>query len=198
MAARFFLLPIETVDGRRVPKYFAAPRIDDTGRLMSPWSMFDYGLQPIALLASDISGADLTVLQGAGDVQVVPANIDNTIGAGALAATRQALEDLWIPGNWVTASNTWREVLRVVAGLFQFAQRYNGLHHEELMQGAPNLSLTLGDLSAARRQKIQETCDSFGYDTSGFTLSSTLRDVLKFLGDAWGAASFQFGAIATL
>ena len=196
MATRFYLLPIEVISGARGPKYlkwrFASAGMD------VPWSMMDYGLQDTALVCADVTAGQHTTLSGNADVVSVPTNIDGNVTAGALSAVRASLESLWIPGNWVTTSHTYRQVLRVVAGLFQFAQRHHALHGEMLMQGAVNFNLTLGDLSAARRDRINATATSFGYDTSGFTLASTLRDVLKFLGDAWGSSQFVFGNLATL
>lgn len=196
MAARFYILPIETISGSRGPKYLKW-KLNPTG-LAVQWSMFDYGLQDTALVAADLTITQHNTLSANSDVVSVPLNIDDNIAAGALSTVRAQLEALWIPGNWVQTTHTYRQVLRVVAGLFQFAQRHHGLHNEPLMQGTVNWNLTLGDLSQARRDRIQATANSFNYNTNHFTLSSTLRDVLKFLGEAWGETAFFFGNVITL
>lgn len=197
MTVRFYLLPIETTGNTRGPKYFKWRFCQDC-TLDVPRSTKDYGLRPTALVAADVTPEQHTFLAGQPDVTSVPANIDNNISAAALLTVRSALEGLKVPGNWVTTGHTYREVLRAVAGLFQFAQRHHALHGEMLVESNVNLDLVWSEVPASKRQRVQETADSLGYDTSPVTGAWTLRETLQYLANLWGEASFQFGNLATL
>lgn len=197
MTVRFYLVPIEIVGSARGPKYFKWRFCQDC-TLDVPRSAMDYGLRPIMLVAADVSAEQHTFLAGQPDVTTVPANIDNNVSAAALPAVQSALEGLKVPGNWVTTGHAYREVLRAVAGLFQFAQRHHALHAEMLVENNVNLDLTWADVPQAKRQRVQETADSLGYDTSPVTGSWTLRETLKHLADLWGESEFHFGSLTTL
>ncbi len=195
MTVRFYLIPIDVVNNRRGPKYLKW-RENPTG-LDVPWSMMDYGLVNTALVAADVTSPQHNQLAQEVDVTAIPANIDDTVSTQALATVRSELEALNIPGNWVTTSHTYREILRVVAGLFQFAQRHHGLHNKIVLPNENNMDQNWGDLPAAVRSELAATADSFGYDTSGVTASTPIRAILKNLADQWGEQEFNMG-ITTL
>lgn len=197
MTIRYYLVPVEEVGSARGPKYFNWRFCVDCS-LNVPWSAMDYGLRPTMLIATDVTNGQHNGLAAASDVTTVPTNIDNTVSAAALSAVRAALEGLKIPGNWVTTAHTYREVLRAVAGLFQFAQRHQALHNEPLVEGNVDLSMTWSEVPQAKRQRVQATCDDLGYDTSPVTGAWTLGQTLKYLADLWGDTTFIFGNITTL
>jgi len=146
-----------------------------------------YGFnEEVYLVAADVTTQQHNALAAHTDVTTIPANIDGNISAGALTAVKAALEALRIPGNWVTTSHTYRQVLRMVAGLFQFSKRHFKLHSKILIPTANNMDQTWGDLPLLVRQELQATADSFGYDYSGVTGSTTIRTILKSLADQWG------------
>lgn len=195
MEIRFYLIPIEMINAGRGPKYIKW-RFNPDG-LDVQWSMKDFGSLDIGLIAVNADQADHDILSAAEDVTAIPANLDNNIPAGALNTVRAELEALGIPGNWVGTSNTYREVVRFVAGLFQFAQRHAGLHDSQQIRPTNvNLSNTWSDLPAQWRSNLQATADSFGYDYSGVTGATTLRVVLKALGDQWADTPIHFGFIS--
>lgn len=191
MAIRYMLMPMEEISGGRGPKYLLW-RNNPTG-LDVPWGMFDFGLLPTGLVACDVTNAQFNTLTGNSDVTGVPANIDNQIGAGALSAVRANLESLRIPGNWIQSTNTYREVLRFVSGLFQFAQRLHGLHQRILIPDTLNLDNTWGDIPQGWQDDLRDTADSFNYDYSQVNASTPIRAILKSLGDQWGNTPFNLG-----
>lgn len=198
MAIRFYLLPIESNGNARGPKYFPWRYDPDPPALIqATCSNMDFGLVPTMLVAADVTPAQHTTLSANADVTSIPQNIDATITAGALSAVRAALENLKIPGNWATTGNTYREVLRMVAGLFQFAQRHQGLHGQTIIPDNINLNMTWGNIPQAWQQNLQATADSFGYDYSQVTGSTTVRVILKNLADQWGNQPIYMG-ITTL
>lgn len=153
----------------------------------------DYGLMPVSLTVANVTDSFHAFLASQADVTDVPLNIDNQISAGALSQVQDALETLKIPGTWVTTAHTYRQILRAVAGLFQFAGKYHEMHNEPLVDAGVNLSLTWAQVPPAKKAKIIATADFFQIDYSPVTNTWTLRQILKLLADWWQASTFQFG-----
>lgn len=189
MTIRFYVVPLIGAgvhgDARR-PKYIAA--ISGLA-----WGAMDYGLYDVALVAADVSAGQHTSISANSDVVSAPANIDNTITAGALTNVKSALEALNIPANWATTANTYRDVLRVVAGIFQFAQRYHGMHNKQLLPSGVTLDTQFQDLPAAMQTELVDVADSMQIDRSGATGTITVRQILKAFADAWQGKTFYIG-----
>lgn len=181
MTVRFFLWPVETNGASRGPKYLPWRYDPDPPALLNvPWSPLDFGLEPTALIAADVDAAQLATIAAQLDITVIPSNLDLQVGAN-LATVQASLELLNIPGDFVTAGNTYRQVLRGLIAIFSVAQRFNGLGNGRLFPAGITLATTLGAVSVSVRQQLQEAAEAKDYDYSGLTLSSTLRDVLKKL-----------------
>jgi len=196
MAIRFYLVPIETVDGnKRGPKYLLWRFTESIAPLDVRWSGMDYGLEPVILVWADVDAVQHTTLSTNVDVISIPANIDATITAGVLPAVKSALEALNVPAGWVTTGHTYRQVLRIVAGLFQFAQRHHGVHLERLFSGGFDLNTQFNTLPLAVRQRLVATANSLNYDTLDLSGSSTIRQILKNLADQWGSKPIVMGGI---
>lgn len=198
MTVRYYLVPVEEVQQGNVvfrgPKYFrwrfGTGTIDP---INGEGQWLDYGLRPVMLVCANVSAGDHTTLAAAADVTDVPLNIDATITAGALQAVQDALENIKVPGTWVTTSHTYRQVLRAVAGLFAFAQRYHEMWGEQLIENSVDLGTLWQNIPLAKRQKIQATADDLGIDYSPVTGTWTIRQILKFLADYWQNTPFEFG-----
>ena len=197
MAIRYLLIPLEiSAEGRRGPKYLKW-RDNPTG-LDVVWSMFDFGVLPQAIVVCDVTNAQFTALDANADVFGIPANIDNNVTATALPNVRTALETIRIPGTWITAGATsYRELLRAVCGLAQFAQKHHGMHDQYIIPDTINLDQTWGDVPLQWRQNLQATADALHYDYSQVSASTPVRVILKSLADQWGNTPFFFG-ITTL
>jgi hypothetical protein len=83
----------------------------------------------------------------------------------------------------------------MVGGLFMFAQRHHGLHREQLIDNQSQLDLQWNQIPTDRQDRIKETADSFGYDYSTVTGTWLVRQILKHLGDQWGAEPILFGFV---
>ncbi len=116
------------------------------------------------------------------DVVALPANLDQQIGAQQ-AVVQNALQTLNIPENWVQSSFTYRQVLRVVALIFQFMQRLNFVTVDRLFGSGITLSTRFNQLPQAMRQQLIAAANSLGYDTSSLSGTNTLRSILKTLAD---------------
>ena len=195
---RFYLLPIESVvleDGNiaRGPKYFQWRLDPDPPGLAVTWGMMDYGLIDAALLVAEVTQEQHDTLLLNSDVTSPPENIDQNITSGAIPGVQAALETLRIPADWVTTAFTYRQILRMVAGLFQFAQRHHALHNEQLIDSQAQLDLRWNQIPIARRNRILATADSLVYDYSAVQNTWLIRRILKHLSDQWGVTVFHIG-----
>lgn len=184
MAVRLFLAPAETTAARqRGPQYFRwrfDP--DPPGVAVGSNEFFDFGADPTFLVACDVTPAELTALQALSDVTVIPANLDAQLGAN-LATVQAKLEALGLPSDQLTATRTYRQVLRGVVAIFAVAQRFQALDTSDgrLFPPGITLSTTVGSLSQATRDKINQAVTDAGYTLTNVTGATTLRQVLNQL-----------------
>lgn len=191
---RFYIMPIMVVDGnRRGPKYLRW-RFYPAG-INCRWSMTDYGLIDAALVACDLTQDQHEQLVAEPDVVVAPEDIDQNISEIAIPKVVQIMEALRIPADWVDSTYTYRTILRMVAGLFLFAQRYHGMHNEALIDFTAQLDLRWNEIPKARQDRIKATADEKGYDYSAVQPTWLVRRILKHLGDQWGETPILFGFV---
>jgi hypothetical protein len=192
MAWHLYLTPIigdGTPTDKRRPEF-----VSDLG---VSWRMLHFGRQPVGLVAADVSGAQDTTLIGSSGVTKIPDALDGTIGAGALVTVQNILENWNIPGTWLVAGTTYRELVRIVRGVFFIIQRYASVANNlnAILSGGVSLSTQFQDLPLGVRQNLQAAAVDLNIDTSGFTGASTLRQILKGVGDQYAATPFQLGGI---
>lgn len=195
---RYYILPVEQVTTTgggiaRGPKYFRWRFDPDPPGMDAMWAMMDYGLINACLLVADVTQEQHEALTANVDVASPPQNIDQQVSEIAIPAVKAVLEELRIPADWVTSAYTYRQILRMVAGLFQFAQRYHAMHGEALVDSKAALDLRWNQIPLARRNRIIATVNELGYDYSGITSTWTVRRILRHLGGQWGATVFHIG-----
>jgi hypothetical protein len=186
---RLYTIPLETGVPHPLPLYVAALGL--TGRFAS----MAYGQLPSALVAADTTDAEHASLIANADVTAIPADLDQQVAAG-LNTVRAKLEALGIPADWVVAGDTFRTVVRSIAGLFQFGQAYNGMFAAPLpIVGAGALDLRWSQLTATDRQRFLDCAISLGYDLAFVGNNTPLRQILKALADQWGDRPFFLGGM---
>ena len=193
MAIRYYILPMIQVGPFRIPKYFAHARSGTTGVTAASLSMIDYELMPVGIVAADVTNPQHNSIAANPDVRAVPANIDNTVGAGNVVDVRAFLEGLSIPGNWVTGGDTWRQVLRGTAGFFMFAQRVYGRFGVMLLDNGLTLNTQWSELPQGAKTILIETAAELELDTSAATGSTTLRQIFRVFGNAMGERPTSIG-----
>lgn len=185
MAYRLYIAPAigaGTMTNPRRPKYF-------TGL---PYAAFDYGFQPLFLVASDLSVADDAAIVANADVFAFPFNLAPNLTNNQVTSASTAFETAFIPAQWVNASQTWRQVARTVAGMFQFMQRLHGvLGSVIVIDQSTKLNVQFNSLDPVIRQGILDAAASLGYSTN-IAGNTQLRQVLKDLADQWGEKEFIF------
>ena len=190
---RYCVIPEEdgTIPGKG-PKYLKWRFDPDPPGIDCGYVYISYGLIPAGLACVNVTQAQLDELSGYSDVAIAPADIDQNIGAGAVATVQNVLEALRIPADWVDTSYTYRQILRGVAGLFQLSQRHKGLHQEQLIDNQAQLDLQWNQIPPARRARLLETADTFTWDYSDVTNQWTIRQILWHLTQQWGVSKFVF------
>jgi hypothetical protein len=178
---RFYLVPVEvSPTGGRGPKYFAYRGDPDAPALVaSSWQARDYGQEPSMLVAADTSDPDDAVLTAQADVTKFADNLDSLLGA-RLATMQAALEALNLPAQMLTAATSDRQVIRGIMAIFAVAQCMQGKGFR-VFGAAITLATQLSALSVAARQALQDCATQLGYDITGITLASTIRQVLTTL-----------------
>lgn len=155
----------------------------------------DYGLEPLFLVAADVTdNAQHTVLAGNSDVYSFATALDQALGSAPSRTLGDYLEARNLPGQKIQPPHTYRQVLRVLVGIFRIAQRYSEL---ALAAGAePNwlsgvtLNTKLGQAPLAWTQRLFATIDSLGYDRSTIDAQSSLRDVMFAIGQQQSPLTF--------
>jgi len=188
---RFYLMPT-TGSGSghadpRKPKY--ADLIDSVPG--QRWWMVDYGREPTMLVKASLDAATDATIVADPTVAAFPADLTQAIGAN-LGTVQTALEDRNIPGTVVPAGWTYRQLIRGLIIFFQFTQRMDG-QGVSLFSGGVTLATTFSALSQATKTALQDMATSFGFDTSGVTGATTVRQILKLCYDQWPVALLVFG-----
>lgn len=195
MTIRFYVMPIARNGAARGPKYLKW-RWNPDG-IDCPWNMLDYGLLDQAIVAADVTSAQHTALAANGDVLAIPANLNSTLTATAVSTAESYLESIGMPAHWVSTSYTYRQVLRIVAGTFLYMQRVTAILGRPITLTGGVLGMQMQNIAADIRGAMQQAADEQEFDYSGVTATTTVRQVLKAMADAWGDKPILMG-IATL
>lgn len=194
--ARFYILPIEQVGNARGPEYlswrFDQNPIAELAGIQ--WSMKDYGAVNTAIVAANVTAAQHAILAAQPGVISIPANLDEQVGTTRLAATQAAVESLQIPGDWIQATHTYRQIARYVTGLFLYGQRVTAISGgQPILRLEDNLDTQFKNLPLNIRTAMIQAANELQYDTSDILATNTLRVVLRKLADEWrGAIHFGF------
>lgn len=118
--------------GRR-PKYFDG----------LTWAGYDYGFQPVYMVASDTTPAQDSSITANADVYALPLNLDSNMSGGQINQARSALENTFlIPAQWVSAPLTGRGLARMCASIFGYMGALNvTLGNEVLIDNTTKLNI---------------------------------------------------------
>lgn len=194
---RWYLYPMLTVDGGkgRIPKYLKYGKLDIDGLPYDGWALLVYGAEDVALIWIDTDEATHATLAAQSDVRQIPEDIDAAIGASAVDNVRAVLEGWNIPGAWVTADDTWREVMRTYCGIAMFAKRLKRRFGTKFVPDGYSLSTRYNQLPVVARQWLTTVADEMGVDYSGMTNQATLRQIGKLFADHWAEQPLGVGGV---
>lgn len=187
MAIRYYLVP-KIGDGNSISTAFRPKYIESMGLR---WSAMDYGIEPIFLVSAEVNPQQHNDIISNPDVLSIPASFDSQIDPAILTAVKNKLEGIRVPGSWLSETNTWRDALRVLVRVFRLNQKFLGLNAGTLFSGGVTLDTKLNQLTAQQRQKMLQTAQALGVDTTGIVASMTVREALKTIADLIPPGSFN-------
>jgi len=167
------------VANSQTAEYFGTPTAGVEAAYMS------FGSEGTMLVCADTDAATHATFAALPRVIQLPEDLDQNLTAGQVTAVSNYLEARNIPAHWIDTSRTFREVLRGVAGIFQFAQLYTAMHSLTLFRGGVTLNTQLNQIPLVERNRLTQTALAANLSTAGITLSSTLRQVLNIFGQQW-------------
>lgn len=189
------MLPIVTSGTSRRPKYFAF-RPGEPG-IQCHWAMMDYGFTDNALLvAKDITQEDHDALILNADVFLFPDDLDGPVDQDI----QEFFEAVHLPTDWLTPSTSWRELLRQVAGMMKFNQRY-AVIAAEATGGFHSIFDSVGLDDRLRQMTVEEqawflaTVAWYGYPPELVDVNAKLRQLVKFAGTFWDGQPFSLGGM---
>lgn len=182
MTLNIYVMPIVVVGrkGDRQPKYAASvfPTWD--------YGMMDYGNEPWCLVGiTDIDGPTDAAITANADADGLPQNLDQLVSPVALSTVQNALESVNIPGTWIATTNSYRDVVRFIGAVSQFAQKFQGATGGVWFTGGVTLATHFNTLPQAVRTGLVSAAASFGFDTSGVSGATTLRAILLSVGQQY-------------
>jgi hypothetical protein len=150
------------------------------------WSAMDLGIEPSFIVGANLTAAQHAFVSSQSDVFTFPA-IDAAVGGNpTLNRTRNALEQRNIPGAWVGAATTWRQVIGEIIRNCLVLQRLFGLHRSRLFP--PGVSLDSAPTQGVLDQ-LSDVGESFGVNVSGLSIGLSVRDNLQLLTVQMGSYS---------
>ena len=192
MATRIYFVPIEGTETKEDPR---APKYCDTIMADVMYSMTDYGNESWCVVGyHNASPAQHSALIAETDVISLPENLDQQIG-GARNTVESVLEAHNVPGDWVTANMTYRTALRYLRILFAVVQRAQGLQLGRIFGSGITLDTMWTELPTVAQNRLTIIADSFGFDKSGLTGASNVRQIMKALADQWPAVPLVIGGV---
>jgi hypothetical protein len=184
---RFYVVPSErlTPTGPLFPKYFGAAWAPTLGDAVLIYQAIQYGPEH-RLVASVLPQSAHDFIASQNDAFAI-GPLDEAIGGNpTLNRVRNSLEALGIPGTWITASTTWREVVRRTGTTAQIIGRMRGALGRRIFDNGVGLNTTLSEslrdelvIVAASLATLQQIT----IDTSGVTTQINVRTALLLIGD---------------
>lgn len=165
------------VPNSQTAEYFGVPQAGVEAAYMS------FGNEGTMLVCADTDAATHATFAALPRVIQLPEDLDQKLTG--VATLRTALEARNIPAHWITTSLTYRQALRGLIGIFQFAQVYHAQTRRRLFQDSVRLTTRMNQIPLAERNRLSEVAAKTGLDTSGVTGTTTVRQLLKLLGDQW-------------
>lgn len=156
----------------------------------------NYGLENIYLVAVGLTPTQLTSLSGNLDVIMLPADLDSPISLIALSSVKNKLDGMFIPADDLTSDTTYRQAIHRIGIIFSIMQRYNGLFNARFFQNGGDLDIQLRNLTGQRAQLLtaaQDVASSAGFqlNTANIKGTTTVREALHIIGAQF--PPFTFG-----
>lgn len=156
MTSRFYVVEMINNPPYRSPKYFGGrlnPTDVNLDGIIGHYN--DYGvIDQCIVYVKNIAPEHEAYLDALPDVLAVPADLETQIAVGQVSGIRAALQAREIPGNWINAGNTYRQVMRETMWVFDFMKRYTSFANFNPIAAGVNLSATMGAVTINQWQNL--------------------------------------------
>jgi hypothetical protein len=195
MTLRVYLMPVISVDMPIGPGGALRPvkEAKYASLIMGGKTRLRYDPEPACLLIADTTAGEHAAVIANSDVRAFPDNLDTAVTNGARTAIVNALEALSIPAQWVANGQTFRAVLRRLAGILQLSQ---AVHGRGLRFLQASLDSPISALPVGVRQAMQAAAAQLEVSTTGITLSTTVRQALAAIGAQFEARPLLVRGVA--
>ena len=112
------------------------------------------------------------------DVIAFPETLTNTVG-GQLANITSTLESIYMPNNFIGASTTYQQIIDYFVSYMQLANPVIDWLRLEIVQYIYQSGTTLSQLPGDITSRMQAIAANRGYDTTGLSGASTIREMLE-------------------
>ena len=89
-------------------------------------------------------------------------------------------------------------MLRGVCGIFLFVQRLTAEAESPPSQWGITLATTWAELTDEQRAWMRQAALTLGFDRTDPADGTTMRQILRFMGNKWGSRPVLFGALSVL
>jgi len=190
LTVQYFFVPMLVVGNHRGPSYLRWRENPDG--LAVQWSCKDYGsINSVMVCAVNAEQTDLDWLAAQDGVYAWPVNLDVNLPQAERDAVTAYLEAQFVPANWILPSDTRREALRTITGMYLYMQRLTALAGNPLDWGI-TLNTQYRNLTTEQQDALEEAAVSLGYAWD-VAPTDTIRAILKAMADAWGEQPIYFG-----
>lgn len=157
----------------------------------------NYGREGFYLVAADVTNLMHTSLSANADVDSFPLDITQQIGPIAFASVDARADAKNIPLAGITENSTYRQLLRRIFILCQFAQsaenarfvRFPNPGKQQIFSPGITLGTTWDNLTAEDQDVLRDIFSRFKLDRRTLGTTMTLRQILKAYGDQWRGTS---------
>lgn len=195
---------IENGEVFRGPKYLKWSR--NPGGIAVKWSMIDYGLIDVALVAADVTLAQHQQAYDRSDVLSIDPrngtqrNLDANITEPERAALVAYLDTAnnFVPMQWASTTDTRRQVIRGICGIFLFVQRVTVLSSMAIGDWGITLGTTWSELTDQQRGWIRDAARSLQFDADDPGPSVTVRQIIRSMANRLQERTFYLGGYGRL
>ena len=199
----FFITPMIGTGTREDPiqPRYASDEFSGAFGLPDGFGAIRYSRDTVAILMLDAPQTYLDEVQAQPDADRLTTlgDINDNIGGQGNTFIRNLLESLNIPGQWTSAAQSWRSTMRVIIGMFLFAQRHEGQNQigffTDLEAAGFGLNTQWQDLSQDFQTSIQNNIDSWGWSIIPADVDQ-VRKLMKDFSDQLSGEEFFIGGVS--
>ena len=148
-----------------------------------------YGHTSVAVTLVKTSQVYLNQIQSQSDAEFlcIETEMGDALGGPRRNAVDSYLEANGIPGNWIKTPDTWQDTLRGIIHIFFFAQRYEGLFTNALIDDATANSVGLNtqwqNIPTGFQDNLNAVAADHGFPTPIGSGTDLVRNILKDMAD---------------